>query len=105
MKNFPFSETRVKRECRDNPLLAAFLQEKNTPELTGRRDIVSPRPCLFCRSKLTDSQSSFLARFLGYLESSYFLRQSTDILPTITLIMRRSQPSGLYWKQRSSQLK
>jgi len=64
MKNFPFSETRIKRECRDNPLFAAFLQEKNTPELTGRRDIVS---LILCPSDSAHDQSVFLSRPISRL--------------------------------------
>jgi len=40
MKNFPFAEARVKREVRDNPAFAMFLNDRNTAELTNRRDMV-----------------------------------------------------------------
>jgi len=40
MKNFPFAEARVKREVRDNPAFAIFLNDRNTLELTNRRDMV-----------------------------------------------------------------
>lgn len=41
MKNFPFAESRIKRERNTNPRFMGFLDERNTVELTRRRDIVS----------------------------------------------------------------
>ncbi len=42
MKNYPFAEARVRRETERNPQFRAFLNERNTDELTKRRDVVSP---------------------------------------------------------------
>lgn len=40
MKNYPFAEARVRRETERSPAFGAFLNERNTDELTRRRDIV-----------------------------------------------------------------
>jgi hypothetical protein len=42
MKNYPFSDARVKRERDQNPKFRAFLSDRNNAELTQRRDVVSP---------------------------------------------------------------
>lgn len=41
MKNYPFAEARVRREQEKNPEFRTYLQERNTIDLTRRRDIVS----------------------------------------------------------------
>jgi len=41
MKNYPFSDARVKRERDQNTKFRAFLSDRNNAELTQRRDVVS----------------------------------------------------------------
>jgi hypothetical protein len=41
MKNYPFSDARVKRERDQNPKFRLFLSDRTTAELTQRRDVVS----------------------------------------------------------------
>jgi hypothetical protein len=41
MKNYPFSDARVKRERDQNPKFRLFLNDRTTAELTQRRDVVS----------------------------------------------------------------
>ncbi|ORY32258.1 hypothetical protein BCR39DRAFT_523619 [Naematelia encephala] len=41
MKNYPFAEARIRRESDHNPAFRDFLAERNTHELTRRRDISS----------------------------------------------------------------
>ena len=43
MKHFPFAHSRVRREVERNTAFQAFLNERNTMELTRRRDLVSYR--------------------------------------------------------------
>lgn len=45
MKNYPFSDARVKRERDQNPTFRLFLNDRTTAELTQNRDVVSlPSP-------------------------------------------------------------
>jgi len=41
MKNYPFSDARVKRERDQNPTFRLFLNDRTTAELTQNRDVVS----------------------------------------------------------------
>ena len=41
MKNYPFADSRVRREKGKNPAFKEFLSDRNTLELTQRRDVVS----------------------------------------------------------------
>jgi hypothetical protein len=41
MKNYPFSDARVKRERDQNPKFKLFLSDRTTAALTQRRDVVS----------------------------------------------------------------
>jgi hypothetical protein len=41
MKNYPFSDARVKRERDQNPKFRLFLSDRTTAELTQNRDVVS----------------------------------------------------------------
>jgi hypothetical protein len=40
IKNYPFAEARVRREINKNEAFAGFLMDRNTHELTRRRDVV-----------------------------------------------------------------
>jgi hypothetical protein len=51
MKNYPFSDARVKRERDQNPKFRLFLNDRNNAELTQRRDVVSP-DSYFCETML-----------------------------------------------------
>jgi hypothetical protein len=44
MKNYPFAEARVRRERQKNPAFKRFIEERNSVELTKKRDIVRPLP-------------------------------------------------------------
>jgi hypothetical protein len=56
MKNYPFSDARVKRERDQNPKFRAFLSDRNNAELTQRRDVVSPPNLIQAETSLSFSR-------------------------------------------------
>ncbi|RXK38363.1 hypothetical protein M231_04405 [Tremella mesenterica] len=90
MKNYPFAESRVKREVLTNPGFQQFLKERNNMELTRRRDLV-----IFLSRPLTR-----LPRILLLLEAILKVtpvdHPDKEAIPTVVAVLirvvRSSQP-------------
>lgn len=96
MKNYPFAEARVRREGERNPDFRDFLAERNTDELTRRRDVVSHTLMTDRLELIQHSMSLCRGRSLGYLESSSCSMLWRKVRLLTTLIKRRFRPFDIF---------
>jgi hypothetical protein len=92
MKNYPFADARVRREAEKNPGFQQFLSERNTTELTQRRDIVSSWVLMLAASNAVFSLYSCRGQSRDCPESCFCSRRCLSVRRRIIQIKRSSLP-------------